>query len=68
MADTKVTGLAALTGNPGAASGDLLPIVDVSDTSMAGSGTDKQITVSDLGIGIGVQGLSILLGAGWALP
>jgi hypothetical protein len=45
MADTKVTDLAALTAP---AAGDLLPIVDVSDTSMAGSGTDKKITYANL--------------------
>lgn len=45
MADTKISGFAALT-TP--ASGDLLVIVDVSDTSMAASGTNKKITYADL--------------------
>lgn len=42
MADTKITDLAALDVTP--ASGDLFVIVDVSDTSMAASGTNKKIT------------------------
>ena len=42
---SKVTELADLQ-TP--ASGDLLPIIDVSDTSMAGTGTNKKITVGDL--------------------
>lgn len=46
MADTKITDLDALAVAP--ATDDLLVIVDVSDTTMAASGTDKQITVEDL--------------------
>jgi hypothetical protein len=69
MADTKISALAALTGNnPGAVPTDLLVIVDVTDTSMAASGTDKRITVSDLSLGLGIPGMSILFGAGWAWP
>ena len=45
MADKKITALAALTV-PDVA--DLFVIVDVSDTSMAASGTDKQISVATL--------------------
>ena len=45
MADTKITGLTALTT---ADTGDLLVIVDISDTSMAASGTDKKITAGEL--------------------
>ncbi len=45
MADTKITDLTALT-TP--VTGDLLPIVDVSDTSMAATGTDKKITYGNL--------------------
>ena len=45
MANTKITALTALTS---AASGDYLTIVDVSDTSMASSGTNKKITVDNL--------------------
>lgn len=47
MADVKITALAAQTG-AGMAAGDLLPIVDVSDTSMAASGTDKSLAASEL--------------------
>ena len=44
----KITGYAALTT---AAGNDVVPIVDVNDTSMAPSGTTKQITVANLLIG-----------------
>lgn len=47
MADTKITGLGALTG-ANTADGDQLAIVDVSDTSMDGSGTTKNITAAEL--------------------
>jgi len=47
MADTKVSALAALTG-VNAALGDLLTVVDVSDTTMAASGTNKSITLAEL--------------------
>lgn len=46
MADTKITDLAALAVTP--ASGDLFVIVDVSDTSMAPTGTDKKLAWSTL--------------------
>lgn len=42
---TRVSELASLT-TP--VSGDLLPIIDVSDTSMAATGTNKKITYGDL--------------------
>lgn len=41
VADTKVSALGSLSAQP--ASNDLLPIVDVSDTSQAASGTTKKI-------------------------
>jgi hypothetical protein len=47
MADTKISGLTALTG-ANAASGDLLTIVDISDTTMAATGTNKKITLTEL--------------------
>jgi hypothetical protein len=47
MADTKISGLTALTG-ANTASGDLLTIVDISDTTMAASGTNKKITLTEL--------------------
>jgi hypothetical protein len=43
----EITSLGALTG-ANTASGDLLEIVDVSDTSMAASGTNKRITRDEL--------------------
>lgn len=52
MADTKITGLAALTG-ANAADGDVLPVVDVSDTSMAASGTTKNMTMAELAVAVG---------------
>src|ERR1043165_6059529 len=45
MADSKITGYGALTAP---ALTDLLEVVDVSDTSMAGTSTNKQITVANL--------------------
>ena len=46
MADSKISALTALAAGP--ASGDLFVIVDVSDTSMAASGTDKKITFANV--------------------
>ena len=46
MADTKITALAAIaTVDPAA---DVLPIVDISDTSMAASGTTKKVTSNQI--------------------
>jgi len=46
MADTKITALAAIaTVDPAA---DVLPIVDISDTSMAASGTTKKVTTNQI--------------------
>lgn len=50
MADTKLSDLAALGAAP--ATGDLFVVVDVSDTSMAATGTDKKVTASDLLSGV----------------
>lgn len=47
MPDTKITDLSALTG-AGAATGDLAVVVDVSDTTMAASGTNKKMTLDEL--------------------
>lgn len=47
MADTKISALAALAAADVSTS-DLAVVVDVSDTTMAASGTDKKITVADL--------------------
>ncbi len=46
MADSKITALTALTAaDP---SNDMMPIVDVSDTSMAASGTTKRISINNI--------------------
>lgn len=45
MADTKITGLSALTA---LATDDLLTLVDISDTSMAATGTNKKVTLASL--------------------
>lgn len=49
MANTKITDLTTLTTT---ATGDFVPIVDVSDTTQASSGTTKKITCSNLTAGI----------------
>jgi len=45
MADSKISALTALAG---IADGDLLPIVDVSDTTQASTGTTKKATFAEL--------------------
>jgi hypothetical protein len=50
MADTKTTGLAALSAAP--AENDLVMLVDVSDTTMAASGTNVKQTIENLRLGI----------------
>jgi hypothetical protein len=57
MADAKITDLTTLTG-AGMASGDLFVVVDVDDTTMGASGTDKKITGAELLIGLGVLPLA----------
>ncbi len=47
MADTKISALTALTG-ANLAVGDLITLVDVSDTTMAASGTNKSIRADEL--------------------
>jgi len=46
MADTKITALTAITTVDPAV--DVLPIVDISDTTMAASGTTKKITTNQI--------------------
>jgi len=46
MPDTKITALTALTTADPA--NDMMPIVDVSDTTMAGSGTTKRISINNI--------------------
>lgn len=50
MANTKLSDLTALAEAPNAS--DLLELVDVSDTTMAASGTNKKIAFSDLTSGL----------------
>jgi len=58
MADTKITALTAIsTVDPAV---DVLPIVDVSDTTMAASGTTKKITSNQL---LGAGGTATLASA-----
>ena len=49
----KITDLGSQTG-AGLATGDLLETVDISDTSLAGTGTNKKITVQELALGHGL--------------
>jgi hypothetical protein len=63
MADTKISALVALAGGS-VATGDLLVTVDVSDTTMAATGTDKRLTVSSLGTAL--TGLALVDAAGAA--
>jgi len=58
MPDTKITALAAITVVDPAV--DVFPIVDVSDTSMAASGTTKKITSNQL---LGAGGTATLASA-----
>src|ERR1043165_873389 len=55
MAAEKISGLTALAVAP--AAGDLLAIVDVSDTTDAASGTTKKITTANLFSGLSGTGL-----------
>lgn len=55
MADTKISALTALSIP---VSGDLLPIVDISDTTMAASGTNKYVTFANLEANLTVANLT----------
>jgi hypothetical protein len=55
MADSKVSDLAALTGAD-SASTDLAVVVDVSDTTMAASGTTKKMTLAEFATGLITHG------------
>jgi hypothetical protein len=55
MADTKITALTALTAADPI--NDVIPIVDVSDTTMAASGTTKKISVNNI---LGASGTATL--------
>ena len=58
MADTKITALTALTAADPAS--DVLPIVDISDTTMAASGTTKKISINNI---LGASGTATLASA-----
>jgi len=62
VADTKITALTALTG-ANTATTDVLPLVDISDTTMAASGTTKKIDVSELAIGLSIANAILSWGA-----
>jgi hypothetical protein len=55
MANEKISALATLTGAD-VETDDLLVIVDVHDTTMASSGTDKKLTVAALLEGLALAG------------
>lgn len=55
MADTKISALTAITG-ANTAVGDLAVVVDISDTTMAASGTDKNMTIAELAQGVALDG------------
>ena len=55
MANTKISALTAIDGAT-LASTDLVPVVDVSDTTMAGTGTNKKLTAAELGVALAAVG------------
>jgi len=52
MSTKKITALTELSAAPAAT--DMIPVVDVSDTTDASSGTTKKITATNIGKGIGI--------------
>jgi hypothetical protein len=58
MADSKITALTALTAADPV--NDMFPVVDVSDTTMAASGTTKRISVNNI---LGASGVATLASA-----
>jgi hypothetical protein len=60
MADTKITALAAIGANPIIPSTFPIPMVDLTDTSMAASGTTKKVTVNQI---LGAGGTATLASA-----
>jgi hypothetical protein len=57
MADELISGLDPLAGSS-LASGDLFPVVDVSDTTMAPTGTTKNMTSAEVVIGLVANGVA----------
>lgn len=64
MADTKITALPALSASNLDPAADLIPIVDVSDTTNNPTGEDKKITPQALFAGRGQKGTKSVAGAG----
>jgi hypothetical protein len=60
MADTKITALTAIGANPIIPSTFPIPMVDLTDTSMAASGTTKKVTVNQI---LGAGGTATLASA-----
>ena len=60
MPDTKITALAAIGANPIIPSTFPIPMVDLTDTSMAASGTTKKVTVNQI---LGAGGTATLASA-----
>lgn len=56
MADVKISALGSLTG---VASTDVLPIVDVSDTTQAASGSTKKVTADELALRISAAPVTV---------
>lgn len=56
MPDQKITDLTALTG-ANAATGDLVEVVDISDSTMAASGTNKKMTLANLAAAVAKEGV-----------
>lgn len=52
MANSKITDLTGITGTD-LATGDLIPVVDVSDSTAAATGTNKKTTLADIKTAIG---------------
>lgn len=65
MPDAKITALTAITG-VNLADGDMALLVDVSDTTMAASGTDKSTTIND--IATAVKGRALVSAASVSTP
>lgn len=66
MPDAKISALTALGAAP--ATGDLVPLVDISDTTMAASGTTKKVTVDELTDAVNAPVLVVPSGAYQIVP
>lgn len=61
MADTKLSALTALAA--AAATADLIEVLDVSDTTMAASGTNKKLLLSELVTWLNANGIMVVDGS-----